>query len=93
MQISRCKILVAKQHQNLCKRFNNARMRNNNEALAPILNCICRLKRHGVVSRGQTAFFRFYLWWRKKGLVWFTHASRLDTFECVNKLHHQYSSI
>ena len=21
----------------------------------------------GLVSRGQTAFFRFYLWWRKKG--------------------------
>ena len=20
-----------------------------------------------LVSRGQTAFFRFYLWWRKKG--------------------------
>ena len=33
-----------------------------------------------LVSRGQTAFFHFYLWWRKKGLVWFTVATRLDTF-------------
>ena len=34
-----------------------------------------------LVSRSQTAFFRFYLWWRKKGLVWFTVGTRLDTFE------------
>ena len=34
-----------------------------------------------LVSRSQTAFFRFSLWWRKKGLVWFTVSTRLDTFE------------
>ena len=43
-----------------------------------------------LVSRGQTVFI---CGGGKKGLVWFTDASRLDTFECVNKLHHQYSSI
>ena len=46
-----------------------------------------------LVSRGQTAFFVFICGGGKKGLVWFTDASRLDTFKCVNKLHHQYSSI
>ena len=34
-------------------------------------------------SRGQTAFFRFSLGWRKKGLVWFTVATRLGTFEVL----------
>ena len=36
-----------------------------------------------IVSRGQTAFFRFSLGWRKKGLVWFTVATRLGTFEVL----------
>ena len=35
-----------------------------------------------IVSRGQTAFFRFYLGWREKGLVWFTVATRLGTPRC-----------
>ena len=35
-----------------------------------------------LVSRSHTAFFRFYLWWRKKGLVWFAVASRLRTLHC-----------
>ena len=37
----------------------------------------CRL-----VSRSQTAFFRFSLGWREKGLVWFTVATRLGTPRC-----------
>ena len=41
----------------------------------------------GMVSRGQTVFI---CGGRKKGLVWFTDTSRLDTFECVNILHHRY---
>ena len=36
----------------------------------------------GLVSHGQTAFFHFSLWWRKKGLVWFTDATRLNTLHC-----------
>ena len=43
--------------------------------------CVIKLGGTALVSRSQTAFFRFYLWWRKKGLVWFTVGTRLDTFE------------
>ena len=35
-----------------------------------------------LVLHGQTAFFRFSLGWRKKGLVWFTVATRLGTPHC-----------
>ena len=38
----------------------------------PYKDRVCML-----VSRGQTAFFHFSLGWRKKGLVWFTVATRL----------------
>ena len=47
-------------------------------------NCASQIMpvvRYDLVSRNQTAFFRFCLWWRKKGLVWFTFITRLDTFE------------
>ena len=42
--------------------------RNDVEVSSNALLTISSIQRSGaVVSRGQTAFFRFYLWWRKKG--------------------------
>ena len=37
-----------------------------------------------LVSHGQTAYFRFSMWWWKKGLIWFTDASGLGSVKYVN---------
>ena len=49
---------------------------------------LMHISSENLVSRSQTAFSVFICGGGKKGLVSFTDASRLDTFECVNKLHH-----
>ena len=48
---------------------------------------------HGLVSRGQTAFFRFYLWWRNKRIWSGLHMHLVLTpLKVLNKLRHQHFS-